>query len=293
LKLQGAVRAEGVRIDGTPASDVAADRSFTPVSASAGFTYELTDSLRVGLTAASAARAPAQSELFARGPHDGPGTFEIGDPALGLERANSLEATARWQVRSAGRVEASLWGANFQDYIYGALTGRACDEAGVCALGGPGDLKELNYVQRDARFWGAEVKAAIPLRRTTRGELSANVLGDYVRARFANGGGDVPRIQPGRIGGGLSWSSETLDASLQVLAVAAQTHVGQADSPTKGYTDVGAQVAWRPWGSGRHPEFLLVGHNLADAEIRNATAFNKDEVVLPGRDVRVVVRTKF
>jgi iron complex outermembrane receptor protein len=293
LQFQGAVRVEGLKISGTPASDVPTDRAFTPASVSAGFTYDVSESVKVGLTAASAARAPAQTELFARGPHDGPGTFETGDPTLGLERANSLEATLRWQVRSAGRVEASLWGARFQNYIYGALTGRTCDDAGVCAFGGPDTLKELNYVQRDAQFWGAEVKAAVPLMHTDHGDLSANVLGDYVRAKFSNGGGDVPRIQPARIGGGLGWSSEKLDASFLVLAVGAQNHIGEADSPTKGYTDVSAQVAWRPWGSGRHPEILLVGHNLTNEEIRNATAFNKEEVVLPGRDIRVVVRTRF
>lgn len=293
LQFQGAVRIEGVRISGTPSTGVMTKKDFTPVSLSAGFTYQATESVRLGLTAASAARAPAQTELFARGPHDGPATFETGSPSLKIERANSLEATLRYKLPSNLKIEASVWGARFDNYIYGALTGRTCDEAGVCAFDSPEPLKELNYGQRDANFYGAEIKGAVPLVQTAGGQLSATVLGDYVRAKFASGGGDVPRIQPGRIGGGLSWDSKAIDASFLVLAVGAQKHVGVADSPVDSYTSVDAQVAWRPLDGSRRLELLLVGHNLADETIRNATALNKDDVVMPGRDVRVVVRASF
>ncbi|HTI67213.1 MAG TPA: TonB-dependent receptor [Caulobacteraceae bacterium] len=292
LQFQGAVRVEDVRITGTPVSGVPTSLGFTPVSVSAGFSYQLSDAVRIGLTGASAARAPGQAELFARGPHDGPHTYETGDPRLGLERANSLEATLRLGVASTGKIEGSLWGARFDNYIYGALTGRTCDEDGVCMVGGDG-LKELNYGQQGAEFWGGELKGNAPLGKVGSGDLSVEVLGDYVRAKFTNGGGDVPRIQPGRIGGGLSWSSAAVDASFLILAVSGQHHVGVADSPTDGYASVDAQVAWRPFGESRRLELLLIGHNLADATIRNATALNKDDVVMPGRDIRLVARTRF
>jgi len=293
LQFQGAVRVEDAHIRGTPASGISTRLNFTPVSVSAGFTYEVSDDLRLGLTASSAARAPAQTEIFARGPHDGPQTFETGDPSLKIERANSLEATARYRLGSSGKIETSVWSTRFDGYIYGALTGRTCDEAGVCAFDSPEVLKELNYSQRDANFWGAEVKGAYPVAKTMGGELSVNVLADYVRAKFTGGGGDVPRIQPGRIGGGLSWASPSLDASFLVLAVGSQDHVGVADSPTDGYASVDAQLAWRPLGGSRRFEVLLVGHNLADETIRNATALNKDDVVMPGRDVRLVLLSRF
>jgi len=293
VQFQGAVRVEGVRITGTPASGASTHRTFTPVSVSAGFTYDLSDDLRLGLTATSAGRGPAQTELFARGPHDGPQTFETGDPSLKIERANSLEATARYSLGSGGKIEASVWGTRFNGYIYGALTGRTCDEAGGCAFDSSDELKELNYSQRDADFWGAELKGAFPVAKTLGGDLSVNVLGDYVRAKFTNGGGNVPRIQPGRAGGGLTWSSHALDASFLVLAVGSQNHVGVADSPTHGYTSVDAQLAWRPFDGSRRLEVLLVGHNLANETIRNATALNKDDVLMPGRDVRIVLLSRF
>jgi len=293
LQFQGAARVEHIQIDGTPATGIETSRDYTPFSVSAGFTYDASDALRLGLTAASAARAPAQTELFARGPHDGPATFETGDPDLKIERANSLEATARYKLGSEGRIEASVWGAHFDNYIYGALTGRMCDEDGVCEAGGAGELKELNYGQRDANFWGVEAKAFFPLTSVAGGKLSGQVLGDYVRAKFTGGGGDVPRIQPGRFGGGLDWANDSIDASFLVLAVSAQDHVGVADMATDGYTSVDAQVRWKPFKAKPGIELLLVGHNLADETIRNATALNKDSVVMPGRDVRLVLSAKF
>jgi iron complex outermembrane receptor protein len=293
IDLQGAVRVENVSISGTPASGVPTSRSFTPVSVSAGFTYDIGKDLRLGLNAASAARAPAQTELFARGPHDGPLTFETGEPNLKIERANSLEATLRYSFGMEGRIEASIWGARFDNYIFGALTGRLCDEDGVCAAGGGGELKELNYAQQHAEFWGAELKAFAPLTRALGGQLSAQVLGDYVRAKFTHGGGDVPRIQPGRVGGGLDWAGGQIDASFLVLAVSSQNHVGVADSPVSGYTSVDAQLAWRPFKQKPSLELVLVGHNLANETIRDATALNKDLVIQPGRDVRLVARARF
>ena len=150
VKLQMGARVEYVEISGTPVSDEATDRSFTPLSVSAGLVFDASDSTRLGLTLSSAARAPALTELFARGPHDGPATYEIGDPGLSEERANSLEATVRWR---AGRVHAdgAIWMARFDDFIYGELTGRTCDESGLCQVSGDGELRELIYVQRGAQ----------------------------------------------------------------------------------------------------------------------------------------------
>ena len=47
-----------------------------------------------------------------------------------------------------------------------------------------------------------------------------------------------------------------------------------------------------PGWSGPAFELALVGHNLTDSVQRNAVALNKDEVILPGRDIRLVLRAK-
>src|SRR5206468_2282218 len=98
FKFQAGARFEYVEAKGTPASLVLTRNSYTPVSGSLGVVYDPTDTLTFGLTASSAARAPNVVELFAHGPHDGPGTFETGNPNLVVERANSLEGTVRFHM---------------------------------------------------------------------------------------------------------------------------------------------------------------------------------------------------
>ncbi|MBY0510163.1 MAG: TonB-dependent receptor [Rhodospirillaceae bacterium] len=293
LRLQMGLRVEHVGVSGTPASNVPTDRKFTPVSGSAGLLLETTDAVSLGLTFASAARAPAQTELFARGPHDAPGTFEIGDPALGIERANSLEGTVRARAKGI-EFEAAVWGAKFSNYIFGRLTGRTCDGEGNCIVGDTAELKELLYEQRGATFYGLEGKATASLMEVGGGTLGLNVLADYVRAELQGGAGNVPRIPPYHVGGGLFWESRSIDASFLLKYSGAQNKVASAaETPTKGFANLDAQVAWRPWLANPKVELALIGRNLTDRIQRNATALNKDEVVLPGRDIRLAIRTAF
>ncbi|HWA91022.1 MAG TPA: TonB-dependent receptor [Rhizomicrobium sp.] len=294
FKIQAAGRAEEVHISGTPASDVFTNKNFTPISGSVGLLWTVSDDTNFGLTLTSAGRAPAQTELFARGAHDGPATFETGDPNLKIERSNALEGTVRTTLGPVA-LEGSLWGQHFENYIYGALTGNFCDDDGNCqpVQDDDHDLKELFYRQANANFWGIEGKASAPLWDTGSGTLSANLLADYVRATFSGGLGNVPRLQPFRVGGGLSWDSQAFDASVLVLGVGAQNEVGAFDPPTAGYTDVSFQARWRPFSE--HPGFevALVGHNLADEVERDSVALNKADVIMPGRDIRVVLRAAF
>jgi iron complex outermembrane recepter protein len=283
LRLQLGGRIEHVRVTGTPASDAYTIRKFIPLSGAASLIYDATEALRLGLTFSSAARAPAQTELFARGGHDGPGTFETGDPRLKTERANSLEGTARIDL---GRFsfEGSLWSSWFDNYVYGSLSGRMCDDDGVCGAGG--DLKELNYVQSGAHFRGLEGKGSYRLFDIGSGSLTATMQGDYVRATL-NGGGNVPRIPPYRIGGSLGWGSKNIDVGFLTLYAGKQNDFGRTDTPTPSYIELNAHISWRPLPGF---EISLAGHNLTDDVQRNAASFNKDDIELPGRDIRLVLR---
>lgn len=291
LKLQIAGRVDNVDIDGTPASGVPARLGFTPLSGSAGLVYQPGDALKLGLTFTSSARAPALAELFARGPHDGPETFETGDPNLRMERANSLEANVHY-MHERFHFDGALWGAKFQHYIYGKLTGRMCDESGLCSFGGPGDLRELHYVQQSAKYWGLEGKASYTLSQSHAGLLQADFQADLVRATLG-GGGNVPRIPPYHVGGGLSWTSDMFDAGFLLRYAGRQNRVGPYETPTKGYVDLDAHLAWRPFKNHPGVEFALTGHNLTNVVQRNAVSLNKDLVVAPGRDIRLVVTTAF
>jgi iron complex outermembrane receptor protein len=291
LRLQFGARVESVDVDGTSPDDVATSRSFTPVSGSAGLVMDLGEAWRLGLSLSSASRAPAQVELFARGAHDGPRTFETGDPTLGEERANSAEVSLRWR---GGRVHAdgSLWVTQFDDYIHGELTGRTCDEEGNCFDGDVEELQEMFYAQQDARFRGAEAHAEIELMQHAAGDLHLDLMADVVRATF-DGGGNVPRIPPWHAGAGVSWQSEMFDAGVSAKYSARQSDTGVNETVTEDYVSVDAQLAWRPWSRNRGIELALVGRNLTDSVQRNAVSLNKDEVLLPGRDIRLMFRAQF
>lgn len=291
LRLQFGARIERVQIDGTAPDDTATSRSFTPLSASLGLVMDVSDAWRAGLALSTAARAPAQTELFSRGPHDGPLTFETGDPALGMERANSIEASLRWRGERV-HADGAVWATRFNNYIYGELTGQTCDEDGNCAVGNGEDLKEMLYTQRDARFVGAEAHAEVELLQHPLGDLHLNLLADVVRAKLANGGGDVPRIPPFHVGAGLSWHGDWLDAGVFVKYSGRQSRVGAAESVTAAFTNLDAQLAVRPWAEHPQIEIALVGRNLANTVQRNAVALNKDEIILQGRDIRLTFRAR-
>jgi len=288
LRLQASGRVEHVHVTGTPASDAFTKANFTPVSGALGAMLEVTDGVKLGLTASSTGRAPAITELFARGGHDGPATFETGDPNLGIERANSLEGTLR--VRSgAFKFTGSIYSTWFHNYIYGDLTGRTCDDDGNCIDGDSEELRELNYRQQGAHFRGVEGEASYDLLKSAAGTLQAKALADYTRATLDQGG-NVPRIPPYRFGGGLNWESSPVDAGFLFLYVGRQNKFGAFDTATSSYVQLNAQVAWRPFKAHPGIELAIVGQNLTNDVQRDASALNKDQVVMPGRNVRFVLR---
>ncbi len=288
LHLQASGRIEDVQIEGTPSTGLKTSRGFTPLSAALGGLFDLTDEIKLGLTGSSTARAPAQTELFARGPHDGPQTFETGNPNLKMERANSLEGTIRLRFPEF-TFDGSIYTTSFDNYVYGALTGRNCDDAGSCAFGSPDELRELNYVQQSANFRGLEGKAAYDLFHTQNGVLQVTALADYVRATLS-GGVNVPRIPAWRAGGGLEWQSEVFDAGFQIVRVGDQNDPGQFDTSTPGYVSLDAQISWRPFPENSKIEVALIARNLADEVVRNPASLNKDLVVMPGRNIRLALR---
>jgi len=288
FKLQASGRIEHAHIEGTPRSDVFTKVDFTPVSGAIGALYELSDAIKFGLTVSSTGRAPALTELFARGGHDGPGTFETGDPGLRIERANSIEGTIRLRADRL-RFEGSIYSTWFNNYIYGDLTGRTCDDDGNCVDDDSEELRELNYRQQGAHFWGLEGQASYQMVKTAAGGLEVKLQGDYTRATLDDGN-NVPRIPPWRAGGGLSWTSDRFDAGMLYLRSGKQDRFGAFDTPTDGYDALSAQIAWRPFETQPGIEFALVGQNLTDSVQRDASALNKDVVVMPGRNIRFVVR---
>lgn len=257
-------------------------RSFSPLSLSAGAIWKLSPQWDLVANLDHAERAPAEEELFANGPHAATAAFEIGEPNLTEEAANQIEFGMHFHGERL-QLKAQAYYNRFSDFIYLVDTGDFDEE----------DLPIRQWSQRDARFRGFEAEATLTLADNASGTWELHALGDSVRASFADGGGNVPRIAPQRFGAALRWNIAQWRASLGAMRYAEQDDVAANESPTDGYTLVDAHVAYHIDSAGLAWELFVDASNLTDQDARVHTSFLKDVVQLPGRGVSAGVRVFF
>ncbi|WP_291174017.1 TonB-dependent receptor [Hyphomicrobium sp.] len=316
LRLQAAARIEHTTVDGSGWQDFSEDpgdpdhflptgfageRSFTPTSASLGVLYQLPSDTVARLTGQYVERAPDAAELFSKGMHEATGTFEVGNPFLDVEKATTIEAGLK-KATGAFRFDVSAYHTWYDGFIYRQLTDRECDpeaEAGgefhcEAAGGGGGGGHDhafdlAFFQQRDARFYGAELAFQYDVAPIWRGIWGIDGQYDFVRAEF-EGGENVPRIPPHRLGGGLYYRDANWFARAGVLHAFDQDKIGLNEIKTPGYTLVSAEVSYTVPGEGTTPGVTigLKGENLADDEVLNHASFKRrEDVLLPGASVRL------
>jgi iron complex outermembrane receptor protein len=297
LRLQWAARLEHVRVDGSglPEPDAVAlvplQRSFDAASTSLGALYDLPSDVVARVSGQYIERAPDAAELFSKGVHEATGTFEIGDPDLGIETARSVEL-GLGRSKGSLRFDASAYYTVYDGFIFKSLTGVGCGDDG-CG-GGEDELDQVVFAQRDATFYGAELAGELDVARLARGVWGVDARYDFVHAEFANGE-NVPRIPPHRLGGGLFYRDAAWFARLGLLHAFDQTRIGTNETPTDGYTLLSAEVSYTAAAAPGAPQFTvgLKGENLADDEVRNHVSFKKDEVLQPGANVRLFGVVRF
>ncbi|MDO8837315.1 MAG: TonB-dependent receptor [Parvibaculum sp.] len=304
LKLQLGGRAEHVDVSGRALDftlplapfDYAVSRQFTPVSGSAGLVLSLDGGVVLGATVQRVERAPDALELFSKGPHEATETFEVGDPTLGKEKARSIEFNAR-RAGDDFSFEAAIFHTSFSDFIYKRLTGETCDDDfDTCTPHGAGnELDQVFFTQEDATFRGFEAAGSVTLARW--GAARAGITGqfDMVRATL-DAGGNVPRIPPMRAGAGVFYAGEALSGKLGFLHAFAQDRIDANETETGSYTNLKAELRYRVPTSvtGTTPvELALIGENLLDHDMRHHSSFKKNDVLQPGRNVRLVATARF
>ncbi len=295
------MRIEGSILEGTPfGATERTSRGFVPVSGSGGLVFTPTEELSFGLVGAISQRAPDVVELFARGPHEATGTFEIGDAdavlgigsmqPLGIETSYKTTLRATYQ-RERLRAEIAGFFTFYQDYIFANLTGNLVDEMGMPG----GDLEELFYQSRDALFGGVALAGQAAVLDAQWGTFSLDGRFDWVRAAFT-AGGNVPRIPPIRWGGGGSYRCDFLRIRVGFSRSERQGDIaltGETATPAYTFLETLLQIRLSPL-DGRIPVTLNVaGQNLTNEVARNHVSFNADELVLPGQNVRVWVTANF
>jgi iron complex outermembrane receptor protein len=326
-KAQLAGRVEHVRLDGTmpdfppdflpdgvPQVGTGRNLSFTPVSGSIGLIQDLPGNLVASLTGQYVERAPKPAELFSRGSHHATATFDIGNPNLKVESAQSIEFSLR-HAKGPFRFEATAFYTRFNDFIYRRLTGAFCnddfdschthdhahehehEEPGHEGHGHSEELRQAVYTQRDAIFRGGEFQSQLDVAPVFNGVWGIESQFDVVRATFTDGT-NVPRIPPARIGGGLFYRDANWFARINLLHAFAQKNIAAEETETAGYNLLNAEVSYRtaldPSRFGARELIVgAYGNNLLNEKIRSAVSFTKDEVLMPGVNVRLFANLKF
>lgn len=223
-------------------------------------------------------RLPHVQELYASGVHLATNTYECGllpnastcggsanDAGLSKETAQNVELTLR---KTKGQLTYSVGGFvnNVDNYIYARTLDRY------------ENFRLVKYSQQDAKFRGFEAEVGYQINKN----LSATVFGDRVQARFADGGGNLPRIAPSRIGTRLDLDVGKFNSELEFIRVGTQKRVADFESPTQSYNLLNMSLAYTlPDGRSR---LFLRGTNLLDKVIWNHTSFLAHVVRQPGRN---------
>jgi iron complex outermembrane receptor protein len=279
----GPVDAEvAVRFDSAElrADTLGLSRSFNNFSGAIGLGYHIGD-LKIGVNVSRTGRAPAVEELFSNGPHIATQAFEIGDPDLKSERAWNGELYARYDTPNA-TFSATVYNNRFDNFIYEAETGAVED-----------DLPVFQYFQNDAKVWGVEFQGSKYVASFGDASISVDGVADYTRAKISAGAGNVPRIPPLRLLGGVEMTSPRFDLRGEVEWTDNQIKTAAFETPTDGFTLVNASATWRPFGRDRNIALIASANNIFDVTARRAASFTKDYVPLAGRDFRVTARLSF
>jgi len=283
--------------DGNPLIASPRNLAFTPKSISVGVIQNLPYDLVASATAQRVERAPKPAELFSRGPHDATATFDIGNPNLNIEVANSLEVGLR-RAKGPLRFEATAYHTRFSGFIFRRLTGAMCGED-FASCGNPaGELNQAVYSQRDAIFRGGEFQAQYDVAKVLSGVWGVEGQFDIVRATFTDGT-NVPRITPMRLGGGVFYRDSNWLARVSLIHAFAQNDVAPNETPTDGYNLLKAELSYTQKfanaqaGTPREVTLGIVGNNLLNEDIRNHVSYTKNDVLMPGASVRAFANVKF
>ena len=128
---------------------------------------------------------------------------------------------------------------------------------------------------------------------TTSDSLDFEARADYVHGENRRNGQPLPRLSPLRLGGSLVYAAGPWGARVNVDWNARQSRVPTGDTPTDAYTMLGVALTYKMKLSGTQTLFYIRGDNLTNTEARSATSILRDIAPLPGRSVRVGMRTQF
>jgi iron complex outermembrane receptor protein len=169
----------------------------------------------------------------------------------------------------------------FADFIYAHETGEAKE-----------GLDVFQYRQKDARFYGAEIELGYVLFEEDYEKVSFELSGDIVNAKFS-GGEYIPRIPAASAYIAVDYQNEYWGARMGVKFTDNQNNITEHELKTDGYSNVSAEISYRPFGGDGDLTLRLQAKNLFNSEMRQHTSFLKDLLPMPGRNIRFSLNYSF
>ncbi len=272
------------------------DQSKSGVSGSASSLWRFRENTNLLFSVAHSQRTPTVEELYSNinslscaepsEEHDliahfATNRLEIGDPNASKERSSNIELGWR-QHSGAVTGELNVFYNNIRDYLYLQDTGEFED-----------DIEIARITQQDALFTGIEAQVTLPVWSGDQGETELSLFGDYVRARFDEGG-NVPRIPAARFGAEVSHAHADWVYKLRATRVETQNKTARSnESSTDGYTLLNVVVDYHAQVSGKELLLFAKGNNLLNEKIRNHTSRLKDLAPQSGRGYELGLRLQF
>lgn len=267
-------------------ASTATELGFDAWSVSVGAGVTPVDGVFLGVTGIRTERAPSPEELFSNGPHLATSAFEIGDPALGVETARGVEATAKIGGEKRSLVINAFY-TSYKDFIFENATGADADVDGEL-------IPIFVFQATDAVFKGFEAQLDSELFEAGPFHFHGHASLDYVRATAdLSATGDLPRIPPLSGLFAIEANSDHFDLRGEVEYSAEQDKTGANELATDGYTLYNAYLTLRPFGADSGLSARVSAVNLTNEDARLHTSFLKDVAPLPGRNIKVALIGKF
>jgi iron complex outermembrane receptor protein len=278
-RLQGGLRFDynGIQTHPAPQSTdsvfqtLNASRTSNAVTASLGAIHQLTSRLTASFSVGRSFRAPTVQELFANGLDAASGTFSIGTASLGPENGLGLDASLKGDF-GAATFEISPYLNYIDHYIYGFLRGDTIQGFPV-----------RQFAATNARLAGLEASVTVaPVR-----PLGLRASVDYVNAQDTRRDVPLPFTPPLRGLLRATWQQGLYSGLVEWRFAAAQSRLGDGDTPTAGYTVMNVGFGLRLVRNGSVSELSLRCDNVLNTVYRDNLSVIKDFVPQPGRAFRL------
>jgi iron complex outermembrane recepter protein len=249
-------------------------------------------------------RAPKDYELFAHGEHAATGTYEIGQPNIGLEKGTQLDVGGEWK-QGAHKFGITGFASQFSNYISLQPTGEYWDETELQP--NQTDLPAYSFQGVRARFYGIESTAKIRMvagqdalltSNGAHGAMDLELRADMVRAQDLTHNSPMPRIAPMRVGADAVWSRNAWGARFGFMHAAAQNRVPDGGVTTAGHTLWNAGLSYHTHSGPTH--WLLfakldnITNKLAYSSTSVLTQTMRDNAPpIAGRSLKVGAQVSF